>query len=90
VVKLQLGQLGFDSDFLQCQIQVDDTVWDGVRRKYWHGRDTYYLPRITWNQEFLGRFRKAQEQESDGGSGGGGDMQVEQHESKRQRTVDDS
>jgi len=23
------------------------------QRKYWHGRDTYYLPRCTWNPEFL-------------------------------------
>lgn len=60
MVKLQLDKLGFDSEFLQCQIQVnDDKVWEGVRRKYWHGRDVYYLPRVTWNQEFLGRKTKA-------------------------------
>jgi len=52
-VKLQLSQLGLDSEFLPCEIQVKDEVWEGVRRKYWHGRDTYYLPRITWNQEYL-------------------------------------
>lgn len=38
-------------EFLPCQIQVDDNVWDGIRRKYWHGRDTYYLPRVTWNPQ---------------------------------------
>eukprot|EP00934_Nitzschia_sp_Nitz4_P001935 Nitzschia sp. Nitz4//scaffold43_size134323//87404//88671//NITZ4_003310-RA/size134323-augustus-gene-0.240-mRNA-1//-1//CDS//3329551981//1935//frame0 len=60
VVKLQLGKIGFDAEFLQCQIQTqDDRVWEGIRRKYWHGRDVYYLPRITWNQEFLGRKTKA-------------------------------
>lgn len=60
VIKLQLGKLGFDSEFLQCQIEVNDNkVWDGIRRKYWHGRDVYYLPRITWNQEFIGRKTKA-------------------------------
>jgi hypothetical protein len=59
VVKLQLSQLGFDSEFLTCQIEANqDQVWEGVRRKYWHNRDTYYLPRITWNQEFLGRKNK--------------------------------
>jgi hypothetical protein len=59
VVKLQLSHLGFDSEFLTCQIEANqDQVWEGVRRKYWHNRDTYYLPRITWNQEFLGRKNK--------------------------------
>ena len=52
-VKLQLLQLGLDSDFLQCEIQVKDEVWEGIRRKYWHGRDTYYLPRCTWNINYL-------------------------------------
>ena len=75
--------MGFDSEFLQCQIQVDDNkVWDGIRRKYWHGRDVYYLPRITWNQEFLGRKNKAQPDQ---------DMGIQQDEqpngAKRQRRV---
>lgn len=52
-VKLQLAQLGFDTEFLPCQIQVKESAWDGVRRKYWHGRDTYYLPRSTWNPQAL-------------------------------------
>lgn len=52
-VKLQLSQLGLDSDFLPCEIQVKDKVWEGIRRKYWHGRDTYYLPRCTWNINYL-------------------------------------
>ena len=52
-VKLQLAQLGLDSEFLPCQIQVKESAWDGVRRKYWHGRDTYYLPRVTWNPQAL-------------------------------------
>jgi hypothetical protein len=52
-VKLQLGQLGFDGEFMSCEIQVKDDVWDGIRRKYWHGRDTYYLPVFTWNTSFL-------------------------------------
>ena len=66
VVKLQLSKLGFDSEFLQCQIQVnDDQVWEGIRRKYWHNRDVYYLPRVTWNQEFLGRKTKAEAEHTD-------------------------
>lgn len=52
-VKLQLLQQGLDSEFLQCEIQVKDEVWEGIRRKYWHGRDTYYLPRCTWNSTYL-------------------------------------
>jgi hypothetical protein len=52
-VKLQLSQLGLDCEFLPCEIQVKDSVWEGIRRKYWHGRDTYYLPRATWNPQFL-------------------------------------
>jgi protein arginine N-methyltransferase 2 len=52
-VKLFLSQLGMDSEFLQCEIQVKDEEWEGIRRKYWHGRDTYYLPRCTWNPQYL-------------------------------------
>jgi hypothetical protein len=52
-VKLQLAALGLDSEFLSCEIQVKDEVWKGIRRKYWHGRDTYYLPVCKWNQRFL-------------------------------------
>jgi len=52
-VKLQLSQLGLESDSLPCEIQVKDEVWEGIRRKYWHGRDTYYLPRCTWSSQFL-------------------------------------
>jgi protein arginine N-methyltransferase 2 len=80
VIKLQLGKLGFDSEFLQCQIEVDNNrVWDGVRRKYWHGRDVYYLPRITWNQEFIGRKTKAHSNEEHV------DMGMEEINPKRQR-----
>lgn len=52
-VKLQLSNLGLDSEFAPCEIQVKEKEWDGVRRKYWHGRDTYYLPIITWNNNFI-------------------------------------
>jgi protein arginine N-methyltransferase 2 len=65
VVKLQLSKLGLDTEFLQCQMTAppdQDTAqaktWEGIRRKYWHGRDVYYLPRSSWNQEFLGRKTK--------------------------------
>lgn len=52
-VKLQLGHLGLDCEFLSCEIQVKDSEWEGIRRKYWHGRDTYYLPRATWTPQLL-------------------------------------
>ena len=65
VVKLQLSKLNLDTEFLQCQMTAPpdrDTettkTWEGIRRKYWHGRDVYYLPRSTWNKEFLGRKTK--------------------------------
>lgn len=79
---MQLDKLGFDTEFLQCQIQVNsDNVWEGIRRKYWHNRDVYYLPRVTWNQEFLGRKTKAEAEHTD--------MDVEADgQSKRQRCMD--
>jgi type IV protein arginine methyltransferase len=56
-VKLQLASLGFDTEFASCEIQIHnnngDDVWKHVRRKYWHGRDTYYLPIVKWNPRFL-------------------------------------
>jgi len=55
-VKLQLGQVGFETEFLPCEIQVpNNKEWEGIRRKYWHDRDTYYLPKITWKPEFVDR-----------------------------------
>jgi protein arginine N-methyltransferase 2 len=48
-VKLQLASLGFESEFVPCEITVpEQDEWEGIRRKYWHGRDTYYLPHVTW------------------------------------------
>jgi len=71
VVKLRLSKLGLDTEFLQCQMTAPpdrDTAmsktWEGIRRKYWHGRDVYYLPRSTWNQEFLGRKTKTMDGDS--------------------------
>ena len=53
-VKIQLSALGIDSEFVPCAIQVpNETVWNDIRRKYWYGRDTYYLPICTWNQEYI-------------------------------------
>lgn len=52
-VQLQLAQLGLEGEFYPCEIQVKDEVWEGIRRQYWHGRDTYYLPRFTWNAHYL-------------------------------------
>jgi protein arginine N-methyltransferase 2 len=55
-VKLQLGQMGLETEFLECQIEAPGTAeWEGIRRKYWHNRDTYYLPRATWKPEFVDR-----------------------------------
>ena len=49
-VKIQLSHLGLDTEFAQCNIEIDEKDWDGVRRKYWHGRNTYYLPIATWKK----------------------------------------
>eukprot|EP00978_Attheya_sp_CCMP212_P033584 scaffold136201_cov54-Attheya_sp.AAC.4 len=48
-VKLQLAQHGLETEFAACHIEVKESDWDGVRRKYWHNRDTYYLPIATWS-----------------------------------------
>ena len=52
-VQVQLASIGLDSEFVSCEIQVKDEVWENIRRKYWHGRDTYYLPIVKWNANFL-------------------------------------
>ena len=63
-VKIQLGHLGLDTDFAQCQIHVKEKDWQGVRRKYWHGRETYYLPIATWSKGAINE-KKAPVEESD-------------------------
>lgn len=104
VVKLQLSKLGLDTEFLTCQMTAPpdrDTAnangnnvnktWEGIRRKYWHGRDVYYLPRSSWNQEFLGRKTKKIIGDTSNGNGAEKDttsMMVTDdngHDGKRQR-----
>mmetsp|Transcript_13312 Transcript_13312/g.27174 ORF Transcript_13312/g.27174 Transcript_13312/m.27174 type:complete len:381 (-) Transcript_13312:18-1160(-) len=43
VVSLNLTSLGFNVEFVACDIKVKDEAWEGVRRKYWHF-DNYFLP----------------------------------------------
>lgn len=57
-VQLHLAQCGFDCEFLNCEIisssSIGKDTWNGIRRPYWFdNRDTYYLPKITWNADFL-------------------------------------
>mmetsp|Transcript_26822 Transcript_26822/g.58839 ORF Transcript_26822/g.58839 Transcript_26822/m.58839 type:complete len:441 (+) Transcript_26822:162-1484(+) len=96
VVKLQLSKLGLDTEFLQCQMTAPPDrdsalakTWEGIRRKYWHGRDVYYLPRSSWNQEFLGRKTKkvADAANSNNGLGGNNASSATEYEQngKRQR-----
>lgn len=63
VIKLQLSRMGLDSEFLTCQMEAPDSlaIWQDVRRRYWHGRDIYYLPKVTWNKEFLGLKNKSRD-----------------------------
>jgi len=62
-VKLQLGKLGLDSEFVMCDIQVKESEWEGVRRKYWHGREQYYLPIVTWNKEHLSKLEQEKQEQ---------------------------
>lgn len=57
-MKLKLANLGIETEFVPCEIKVDESVWNGVRRKYWHG-DTYYLPISTWSKEAQNSSEKA-------------------------------
>jgi protein arginine N-methyltransferase 2 len=54
-IKAQLSTLELDAEFATCEISNNaadaDETWEGVRRKYWHGRNTYYLPVITWKKD---------------------------------------
>ncbi|KAL3817400.1 hypothetical protein ACHAXA_011029 [Cyclostephanos tholiformis] len=54
-IKAQLSHMGLDAEFAQCEISSNaagaDETWEGVRRRYWHGRSTYYLPVITWKKK---------------------------------------
>jgi hypothetical protein len=50
-VKLQSpASLGFEAVFVPCEITVlaEQEEWEGIRRKYWYGCNTYYLPHVTW------------------------------------------
>jgi protein arginine N-methyltransferase 2 len=90
-VKLQLSQLGLNSDFLPCEIEVKNEVWEGIRRKYWHGRDTYYLPRCTWNPHFLATGQIIDDpivQEVKTNHRNDADMVDDANDSKRQRVLD--
>ena len=33
-VKVQLSHLGLEAEFAQCEVEVDEKDWEGVRRKY--------------------------------------------------------
>ena len=43
LVKIELNHLGFETVFIPIQINLDQSTWNGVTRKYWQ-RDVYYLP----------------------------------------------
>jgi protein arginine N-methyltransferase 2 len=50
-VKLQLlASLGFEAVFVPFEITVlaEQEEWEGIRRQYWYGCNTYYLPHVTW------------------------------------------
>ena len=44
VAQLELADLGLACEFLPVPIEVAEDEWKGVARKYWHNRETYYLP----------------------------------------------
>lgn len=43
-VQLELAQVGLEVEFFPLAIEVKDDEWEGVSRRYWHGRTSYYLP----------------------------------------------
>jgi type IV protein arginine methyltransferase len=93
-VKLQLVALGLDAEFLPCEIQAvnqnikDHQDWDNVRRPYWHGRDTYYLPRVVWNAQFLetGTIRPPADEYDNNSSSNKHEQDEDMEDTKRQRT----
>lgn len=47
LVKLELEALNFAVDFATVEVEggaAKEGTWEGLRRKYWHGRAEYYLP----------------------------------------------
>ncbi|EDQ87989.1 uncharacterized protein MONBRDRAFT_33022 [Monosiga brevicollis MX1] len=51
VVKLQLEELGFDTEFHTIEVDSgDDATWKDVAFRYFSG-SAYYLPMITWHQD---------------------------------------
>lgn len=45
---------------------ADEGTWEGLRRKYWHGRTEYYLPIATFVGEEEEEERKGMEVEGQG------------------------
>jgi len=47
LVKLELEALNFVVNFATVEVEggaAKEGTWEGLRRKYWHGREEYYLP----------------------------------------------
>jgi len=47
LVKLELEALKFAVDFATVEVEggaAEEGTWEGLRRRYWHGREEYYLP----------------------------------------------
>lgn len=62
------------SVFVCCLQQVeggaaDEETWAGVRRRYWHGREEYYLPHATLIAGITTEEDENEEEEEEGGGG---------------------
>lgn len=64
---------------------ADDGTWEGLRRKYWHGRTEYYLPIAT----FVGDGGDGEEEE-EGMELGTVEGQGEDNQGSQSATADDT
>ena len=49
VVQLELEQLGLATEFRPVKLApLHGKVWEGVKRRYWHDREEYFMPVSRW------------------------------------------
>ena len=49
VVQLELEQLGLATEFRPVKLApLQGKVWEGVKRRYWHDREEYFMPVSRW------------------------------------------
>ena len=49
VVQLELAKLGLTTEFRRLPLaRLEGKVWEGVKRRYWHDREEYFMPVSRW------------------------------------------